>query len=299
MFLFAHLRGLLTNLLFTLATLLVFVPLLPLALLKLIPWTPWQRLCRRWLAALASAWINFNSWHQSWLAGARIELEGDLDLRRDEWYLMVSNHQSWVDILAILRVFNGRIPYVKFFLKKSLIWVPMLGVAWWALDYPFMRRYSKEQLERNPALKGKDIEETRRACEKFRDIPVSIINFLEGTRFTPAKHRVQQSPYQRLLIPRAGGVAFALNAMNGQLHRLLDVTIYYPEGIPTYWDYACGRVKRIRLHVKQRPLPPELLGDYLEDSAFRANFQSWVNQLWEEKDRQLAIMAEEERGKQG
>ncbi len=292
-----HLRGVLTNLLFVLATLLAFIPLFPLALAKLIPIAGWQRLCGRWLDAIASAWVDFNSWHQGWLTGTRIELEGELNLRKDDWYLMIANHQSWVDILIILRVFNGRIPYVKFFLKQSLIWVPFLGIAWWALDFPFMRRYSKAQLARNPALKGKDIEETRRACEKFRHNPVTIINFLEGTRFTPAKHAAQSSPYRHLLIPRAGGVSFALNAMDGQLRTLLDVTIHYPEGIPRYWDYASGKVGRVRVRLHQRPLSPELLGNYLEDNAYRTRFQSWINGLWREKDDELAGMMVEDDGR--
>lgn len=156
-----------------------------------------------------------------------------------------------------------------------------------------MRRYSKQELERNPALKGRDVEETRRACEKYRHSPVSIINFLEGTRFTPQKHTAQASPYAHLLIPKAGGLAFTLAAMDGQLHRLLDVTIYYPDGIPTYWDYASGRVKRVRVHLRQRPIPPELLGDYANDMAFRQIFQVWVNDLWQEKDELLARMAQE------
>ena len=289
-----HFIGVATSLLFLLVTLLAFIPLLPLALAKrLVPFAPWQILCNRWLDAVASAWVDLNSAHQNLLTGTRIDVEGELDLRRDEWYMMVANHQSWVDILVLLRAFNGRIPYVKFFLKKSLIWVPFLGIAWWALEFPFMRRYSKQELERNPALKGRYVEETRRACEKYLHNPVSIINFLEGTRFTPQKHAAQASPYAHLLIPKAGGLAFTLAAMDGQLHRLLDVTIYYPDGIPTYWDYASGCVKRVRVHLRQRPIPPELLGDYANDMAFRQIFQVWVNDLWQEKDELLARMAQE------
>lgn len=154
-----------------------------------------------------------------------------------------------------------------------------------------MRRHTKAQIARDPSLQGKDIEQTRKACEKFRHNPVTIINFLEGTRFTPAKYAQQQSRYRHLLMPKAGGLAFTLAAMNGQLHRLLDVTIYYPEGIPTYWDYACGRVKRIRVDVRQLPIPTALIGNYSEDNEFRARFQRWVNQLWLEKDTQLQTLA--------
>ena len=291
--LYRHVIGLLTSILFLLITLLAFIPLLPLALAKrLIPSRRWQKHCNRALDWIASRWIDLNSAHQALLTRTDIHLEGDLNLSRHEWYMMVSNHQSWVDILVLLRVFNGRIPYVKFFLKKSLIWVPLLGIAWWALEFPFMRRYTKAEIERDPSLKGKDVEETRRTCEKYRHNPVTIINYLEGTRFTPEKQAQQQSPYRHLLIPRAGGLAFTLAAMDGQLHSLLDVTIYYPQGNPTYWEYASGKVSSVAIHMRQLPIPNDLLGDYANDSEFRRHFQAWVNELWREKDAQLERMAQ-------
>ena len=281
----SHCLGILTTLLFIVFTLIVFIPLLPLAFLKfLIPLPSWRVLCNRWLDWLASHWMDANALHQSLLLPTRLEVEGLQGLSIDDWYMMIANHQSWVDILVLLRVFNRRIPYLKFFLKQSLIWVPLLGLAWWALEFPFMRRYSKAEIAKNPALKGKDIEKTREACEKFRHNPVTIINFLEGTRFTPEKYAQQKSSYTYLLMPKAGGLAFTLAAMNGQLHSLLDVTVYYPEGRPSYWDYACGKVGVIEVYVRQLPIPQEMLGDYSEDAEFRARFQAWVNHIWQEKD---------------
>lgn len=292
-----HFIGLLTSLLFLVLTLVAFVPLLPLALVKrLLPFAWCQKHCNRALDWIASTWISANTLHQHWLAGTKIEVTGDVKFSRQEWYLMAANHESWVDILVILRVFNRRIPYVKFFLKKSLIWVPFLGIAWWALDFPFMRRYSKAELERNPALKGKDIEETRRACEMYRHNPVTIINFLEGTRFTEEKHRQQKSPYRNLLIPKAGGMAFALAAMDGQLHKLLDVTIFYPDGAPTYWQYASGLVPRILVDVREYRIPADMIGDYANDAAFRQRFQAWVNTLWQAKDERLQRLKEMAQG---
>jgi 1-acyl-sn-glycerol-3-phosphate acyltransferase len=288
---FRHVIGVVTTLLFILLTSAVFLPLMVLALLKVgVRFVPWQVLCNRWLDKLASLWMDANARHQALLLPTQIDVEGLEDLSEQEWYMMVANHQSWVDILLLLRTFNGRIPYLKFFLKQSLIWVPLLGLAWWALEFPFMRRHTKAQIARDPSLQGKDIEQTRTACEKFRHNPVTIINFLEGTRFTSAKYAVQKSTYRHLLMPKAGGLAFTLAAMNGQLHRLLDVTIYYPEGIPSYWDYACGRVKRIHIHIRQLPIPTELIGNYAEDAEFRAHFQQWVNQLWRDKDELIGAM---------
>lgn len=291
MSIFHHLKGVVTTLLFVLLTSAVFLPLMVLALLKVcLPFTRWQALCNRWLDWLASLWMDANAGHQALLLPTQLEIEGLDNLSAQEWYMMVANHQSWVDILLLLRIFNRRIPYLKFFLKQSLIWVPLLGLAWWALEFPFMRRHTKAQIARDPSLQGKDVEQTRKACEKFRHNPVTIINFLEGTRFTSAKYVQQKSNYRHLLMPRAGGLAFTLAAMNGQLHRLLDVTIYYPDGIPTYWDYACGRVRRIQVHIRQLPIPVELIGDYTQDAVFRSNFQQWVNQLWLQKDEQIEAM---------
>ena len=185
-------------------------------------------------------------------------------------------------------MFNRRFPLLRFFLKRELFWVPLLGLAWWALDFPFMGRYTAKDIARNPALAGKDIEATRRACEKFRAIPVAIMNFVEGTRFTPAKHARQESPYRHLLKPKSGGVAFVLDAMGEGLHSLLDIGIAYPHGRPTMADLLGNRIPEIRVRVRQRPLPAELMhGDYQQDRAFRARFQQWMNGLWHDKDADL------------
>lgn len=290
-----HLRAVLVTAIFSITIIMISVPVVVFALVKLlIPVLALRRAIDRLLDAASNVWITFNTWQQEHTLPTQVEVEGLGNLSRAEWYMLIANHQSWPDILVLVRAFNARIPGVKFFFKRSLLWVPVLGLALWGLDFPSMRRYSKAKLTRYPELKGKDVEQTRKACERFRHHPVTIINFLEGTRFTPVKHSQLQSPYRYLLPPKAGGLAFTLAAMGGQLHRLLDVTIYYPEGIPTYWDYACGRVKRIRVHIRQLPIPPELIGDYSEDSEFRAGFQQWVNQLWAEKDELLDTLIREE-----
>src|SRR5690606_6075632 len=117
---------------------------------------------------------------------------------------------------------------------------------------------------------------------RFRDIPVSVMNFVEGTRFTEAKHGLQSSPYRHLLKPRAGGVAFVLDAMGDGLHSILDVTLVYADGRPTLVDLCANRVREVRVHLRQRPIPADLVrGDYQGDADFRARFQAWMNNLWE------------------
>jgi len=255
------------------------------ALVKLaLPFAGFRRACNRLLAAIAESWIGVNSHLIDVFARTAFDVGMDAQLRCDGRYLVLANHQSWVDILVLQKVFNRRIPLLRFFLKRELFWVPVLGLAWWALDFPFMRRHTREQIERRPELAGRDIETTRRACAKFRDIPVAIMNFVEGTRFTPAKHDAQSSPYRHLLKPRSGGVAFVLDAMGDALEAILDVTIVYPAGRPTMLDLFAGRIPEVRVEVRQRAITPDLIGDYQGDAAFRERFQQWMNALWADKD---------------
>lgn len=268
-------------------------PLLLFALLKLlIPFKPWQYISRLIIDFIATSWIRFNSFNLWLMQRMVIDVTGLESLEKDKWYIVVSNHQSWVDILVMQKVLIGRIPFLKFFLKKELIWVPLMGLAWWALDFPFMKRYSRQFLEKKPHMKGKDIEITRKACEKFKTIPVSVVNFMEGTRFTPQKHEKQKSPFKHLLKPKAGGIAFVLNSMGEMMTGIINITIYYPEGPKTFWQFLSGHVTRVNVHVEVIPVTDELRGDYFEDQAYRTQFQTWVNDLWVAKDKRFAEMIE-------
>jgi 1-acyl-sn-glycerol-3-phosphate acyltransferase len=226
----------------------------------------------------------------------RISTSIDANLESQGHYLVLANHQSWVDILVLQKLFNRRIPLLRFFLKSQLFWIPLLGLAWWALDFPFMKRYTREQIERRPELAGRDIASTRRACAKFRSIPVAVMNFVEGTRFTPAKHDAQQSPYRHLLKPKSGGIAFVIDAMGDGLQGILDVTIVYPGGRPTMLDLFGDRVDEVCVEVRERPIPPEFVrGDYQGDPSFRARFQAWMSGVWQEKDAAIGRILEEAR----
>jgi 1-acyl-sn-glycerol-3-phosphate acyltransferase len=290
--------GIIAIILYFVNTVFWVIPIVILSFLKLIPITIWRSWISHPLDGCATAWITINNLNQRLLSNTRWDVEGIDSLTRKDWYLVVSNHQSWVDILVLQRIFNRKIPFLKFFLKKELIWVPFLGVAWWALDFPFMRRHSKSFLAKNPHLKGKDMESTRKACEKFRYKPVSIMNFVEGTRLTPEKLNRQNGNFNRLLKPKAGGLAFVLSAMGDQLHKLLDVTIYYPDGIPTFWDFVSGNVKQIKVSVRVLSIEDILNSDafamdYFDNAEQRVKFQRWLNQLWAEKDQTIAKMSAE------
>lgn len=277
----AAVRGVITSTILGLNTTLVALSLLPPALAKLLlPLTAVRRGCDRLMNAQASLWVGINN---AWIAAvnpARWDVQGVDALHARGWYLVSSNHQSWVDILVLQRIFHRRIPFLKFFLKQQLIWVPVIGLAWWALDFPFMKRGKGEGAQQN------DLKTTREACEKFKLIPTSVINFVEGTRFTPAKHAAQQSPYRHLLKPKIGGLGIALAAMGEQFEALLDVTIVYPHGTPTFWQLLSGRLGAVTVRVQQRAIPREVLGgDPVRDKDYRQRIGQWVHGQWRDKDR--------------
>ena len=286
------LTGLAVTLLLLLNTLVLFGPLMAFALLKLVFQGEMRDRCSWAVMWIAETWIEINKLIFRLCIPTRWEISGHEGLRGDTSYLVISNHQSWVDIPALVQALNRRTPFFKFFLKKELIWVPFLGLAWWALDYPFMKRYTKAFLAKNPELKGKDLEITKEACELFKRQPVTVVNYLEGTRFTPAKQAQQTSPYRYLLKPKAGGVAFVLAAMGEQLDAVLDVTVVYPgERIPGFWDLISGQVPRVIIDIQTRELDPALWqGDYENDPAFREYVQAWVNRLWEEKNARIEAL---------
>ncbi len=254
----------------------------------------------RLVAWLAQQWAFCNTWCIDHLLGVRFDLRIHADVRADGQYLVCSNHQSWNDIMVLVKAFGRKAPFFKFFLKQELIWVPVLGPVWWGLDYPFMKRYTPSQIKKNPALKGKDLETTRKACARFRNQPGLVLNFLEGTRFTPEKRDRQQSPYAHLLRPKSGGFAFALSALGERLNSLLDVTIVYPDGVEGLWGLLSGRVRRVVVEVRQLTVPHEFyIGGYESDSDYRKRFQLWLGEIWRDKDQRIGEIKRELGGVDG
>ncbi len=219
----------------------------------------------------------------------RIEIRIEIDepLSKQKWYLITANHISYLDIILLIDFCAPRIPPPKFFLKKELIWLPFVGLAAWAMDMPFMRRYSQAFINKNPHLKGKDIETTRKSCEKFIDRPTTVINFVEGTRFTLEKHKQRSSPFSHLLRPKAGGIAFTLTAMGELFSNILDITLAYPNSRHPMMDMLSGRMTKIVIDVNTLPVSSDIIGDYFNEVTFQQRFQQWINDLWEAKNERM------------
>ncbi|EMG4014011.1 acyltransferase [Klebsiella pneumoniae] len=281
-----------------LVTIICSVPIIVAGLIKLLVPIPavWRSIsvfCNFmmycWCEGLGLL-LHLNPW-------LKWDVQGLEGLNKKNWYLLISNHHSWADIVVLCVLFRKHIPMNKYFLKQQLAWVPFIGLACWALDMPFMRRYSRSYLIRHPERRGKDVETTRRSCEKFRAHPTTIVNFVEGSRFTEEKRRETRSPYHNLLPPKAAGIAMALNVLGSQFDKLLNVTLCYPDNhTRPFYDMLSGRLTRIVVRINLVPIGEELHGDYVNDKNFKRGFQRWLNGLWEEKDRQLTdIMRDKER----
>lgn len=283
----------------TISTVFWVIPLTVLAVLKLIvPLAGFREIMTRWIMVIGEIWVSFNALVFRLVNETQWDVRGLDDLQRDKWYLVIANHQTWIDIVALQTVLNRRIPLLKFFLKQELIWFPFLGIAWWGMDMPFMKRYSKSFLAKNPHKRGKDLEATRKACEKFRYTPTSVINFIEGTRFTEEKRRKRASPFQNLLPPRAGGLALALETMGSMFNEILDITIVYPGGPPKFWAMCYGDFERVVIDIRKRPVEPWILeGDYVNDRNFRSRFHKWLTDIWHDKDQRIGAIREAYEGR--
>jgi 1-acyl-sn-glycerol-3-phosphate acyltransferase len=268
-----------------------WVPILVvLSLVKLlIPIVAFRKQLSKVLVWIANNWVWLNTKIHLLLHGNKIKLTGLDGLSKEDWYLVISNHRAAADIPILQNVFYKKIPFLKFFLKKELIYVPLLGIAWWALDFPFMRRFSAQYLAKNPHMKGKDLEVTKKACEKFKDYPISVINFIEGTRFTQSKHDKQHSKYKHLLKPKSGGIGFVLGSMGEQITYLIQVSLKYTPKAPSAWEYLSGKYDKVEIVVEKIKIPQNLKNkNYITDMAFRKDLQQWLNGRWNEQDERLS-----------
>lgn len=217
------------------------------------------------------------------------------DVREDGQYLLICNHQSWVDTSIVQYISEDRLPLTRFFTKHELIYIPVVGQAFYFLDFPMMRRHSKEAIAKNPALKNQDLLEAERACKLLKDKPFTLLNYLEGTRFTAEKKAKQDSPYKHLLKPKAGGLSLAISALGSQIDGILDMTIVYPDGTPNYTDLWKGDITRLGVDVRHIDIPKPLFdsivaGGYQNDPETKAAMFAWVEEVWRQKDALIESM---------
>lgn len=230
-------------------------------------------------------WTSANRWmiKRLNLVTPEITWHAREQLSPQHWYLVICNHQTWADILLLQTYLLDDIPPLKFFTKSQLIWLPFVGLAMYVLGFPYVKRVSREQIKKNPRLRNADKDNVMKACEGFKNHPTSILNFVEGTRHTAEKHQRSGGGFQHLLKPKPGGINYILDGMGSDLNGLVDVTLVYPEGVPTFWHFLQGKCPRVIIDTQLRQLP-EFAHSPEDETLRKTQIAQWVQGIWEEKD---------------
>lgn len=280
------LQGSLVMLVVSCSSIVITTMILILSIFKLLaPKGRARDMLTHWLSSLGELWVSVNKAVMWFYRDMEWDIQMPEGISRKGRYLVSCNHQSGVDILVLQHCLNRRAPFGRYLLKQQLIWVPVLGLAWWALDMAFLRRYTKQELLRDPSLRGKDLENAASACEKLKSIPVSMMTFPEGTRFSKIKREQQNSPFKHLLRPRYGGIGQVLYSFDEALDSLIDVTVIYPNGAPSVWQFVSGQVTKISVRVQLRPIEDNIRGrNFRTDPVAKRDLKDWLLTIWQEKD---------------
>ena len=120
-----------------------------------IPIEPWRKTCTAYTIFIGESCIALNYLWIKLLHRPTFEIQGLKNIDKSSWYVATSNHQSWADILVLQAVTNRKIPLIRFFMKDTLKWIPIVWIVGWALDMPFLKRYSEEKIKKKPFIERK------------------------------------------------------------------------------------------------------------------------------------------------
>jgi len=278
-----NLRGVLAALFLALNTAAWCVPLYILGIVRfLVPIASVRKVLSGLMDLVIDGWVGGNRVMNAALRLHDMDLsfEAKAPLCLSNRYLLICNHQSWADIIILQNTFRGILPPLKFFTKRELIWIPLLGPAMWLLGFPYVKRGG-----------AGDRNAMAQSCAGFRNHPVTVLNFLEGTRCTAEKRARTDSPYAHLLAPKTGGMAFVLGEIGNHIDCVIDVTISYPGEPPSFWQFLRGDCRVSRVHVETLPVPVAGDGQVLDDDDAET-LKQWTLQRWQYKDAQIAELAE-------
>ena len=210
----------------------------------------------------------------------RVVFTGDAALPREN-AVLIANHQSMTDIqvLFLLARRERRLGDLKWFVKRSVRWVPGVGWGMAFLDCLFVRRDWSADRRR--------IERTFRRLIRGK-VPVWLVSFVEGTRLDSrklalardfAEAHALEAP-RNVLLPRAKGFVASVTGLKDHVGAVYDVTIGYRGGLPNLWQWAKGQMREVHIDVRryalaELPTAPEALA-------------AWLQERFVEKDARLA-----------
>lgn len=253
----------------------------------LIPQAKWRRGCLSIMNKTYHIWVDLNYLIMQ-LLPTRWHVSGHENLSSEQSYLVIANHRSWLDILVIQCILNRRTSHNIFVLKDILRWLPFAGWVCWAMGYLFVKRVTPAQVRKNPSLKYADRDSINQGCERLKKNPFTLINFVEGTRFSEEKRQKQKSVYENLLSPNVAGFALIFNALSENVTSVLDVTLIYDDNKIDFWQFLQGNLSDIKIQITTIDPKQLLRGDFMRDRVYRKEFRQMLNKIWLDKDARLS-----------
>lgn len=261
------------------ALILLLVAFNVLQTLSLVLLVVSRRAFRSFNRMLAGTWWGLCVILARRLNRASLILSGDSIPMRENAIIVV-NHRDMSDILLImmLAMGKGRIWDLKWFVKDVLKYVPGIGWGMLFLDCVFVKRNWDA-----------DKDKIHSTFSKFQThrIPIWLISFVEGTRFTQAKKiRSQEHAKERglpildnVLLPRTKGFVATVQGLSGYASAVYDLTIGHTGPVPSLWQIMTRKVNLFHMHVKRYPIE-----DLPEDPAL---LSQWLIMRFSEKDVRL------------
>lgn len=258
--------------------LLIIVNVFQTASLILLPFS--RKAFRSFNRFCANSWWGLCVICAEKVYGTRLILSGDT-LPPRENAIVIVNHQDMSDIFLVmmLALTKERLGDLKFFVKDVLKYVPGVGWGMLFLDCIFVKRNWEA-----------DKDKISEVFSKFQaeKIPIWLVSYVEGTRFSKAKMLRSQGYanehslpiLSHVLLPRTKGFVASVQGLHGHVTAIYDLTIAHAGGVPSLWDIITGRVREFHMRIKRYEI------DTLPEDP--GALTAWLMERFVEKDAWLS-----------
>lgn len=190
------------------------------------------------------------------------------NLSKDHSYIIISNHQSYLDTFLIWALSPHNSPTdVIFLLKKELIWLPFYGSYSYLSRYPFIESPSLKAMRKKPELKNKDLTTILESVKTFEGRASLWAIYVEGI--------LNKSNDRHLNKPKTSGLYSLIKALDKPVD-IIDLTIAYPRIGMSFYELITDISKKGTYFIdtiKFNDIPTE-----------KREFIKWLNRRWNKKE---------------
>lgn len=223
--------------------------------------------------------------------GIKVSRSGYAKIPSNESAFVISNHVCWADWAFVhdIACRKKMLGSCRYFLKDSVKYLPIFGWGMWLMRMPFLKRNW-----------GRDHQRIKEALSPLTccALPVWLISFVEGTRFSEPKLKAAQQfaetqslrPPKLCLLPRCKGFSSTVKALrSSHIKHVYNVTLaYYHKSkgwghAPSPMDILSGAISDYRVHIDVERIPLSVVPEEPENFLYL---------LFEEKDSLLQMIKE-------